>query len=75
MAEDCKTSSGGILSSNQTLDQSHIPMVFEKLNSTNYVNWAESVKVTIKGRSKQWYFDGTKKKPERDEKALTKWEE
>ena len=49
-------------------------MVFDKLNS-NYVNWAQLVKVTIKGRVKLGYLDGTKKKPEKDEKALTKWEQ
>ena len=69
MAEDGKTSSGGILPSNQTLDQFNIPMVFEKLNSTNYVNWAQSAKATIKGRSKLGYLDGTKKKSKGDEQA------
>ncbi|GFZ19730.1 hypothetical protein Acr_28g0004350 [Actinidia rufa] len=35
----------------------------------------ESVKVTIKGRSKLGYLNGTKKKPKGDEQALIKWEE
>lgn len=45
----------------------NLQLMVHKLNGKNYLEWAQSVKLTMEGRSRLGYLTGEIKQPEKDD--------
>lgn len=51
----------------------NLQLTVHKLNGKNYLEWAQSVKLTMEGRSRLGYLTGEIKQPEKDDSTWKKW--
>ncbi|KAL0399089.1 UNVERIFIED_CONTAM: hypothetical protein Sradi_2252200 [Sesamum radiatum] len=57
----------------QVTDQSSMVMISAPLNGNNWLSWSQSVRITLEGRDKLGFIDGTCLMPTEGTVELRQW--